>query len=331
MKKVLMPLLMVAVLALVPYLGVTYAGLGYLFGVVIPYASAVVLVGGFLFRLADWLRRPVPFRIPTTCGQERSFDWIRQNPVESPSNFWQTAVRVLSEVLLFRSLFRNTKAELHGGPKLAYGSNKWLWLGGLAFHWSLLVIVLRHARFFFIMMPGPIQLIDDFDRFLDVTVPAFYLTDAVVLAAVTFLVLRRFQDAKVRVISLPTDFFPLFLISGIVLAGVSMRYVTKVNVMPVKDLMLRLVQFGFDPPAEIGALFYVHLFLVCVLMVYFPFSKLMHMGGIFLSPTRNLPNNSREKRHVNPWNPDIKFRTYAEYEDDYREKMKKANLPVEKQ
>jgi len=67
-----------------------------------------------------------------------------------------------------------------------------------------------------------------------------------------------------------------------------------------------------------------------VLAMYFPSSKLMHMGGVFLSPTRNLANNSREKRHINPWNPDVKIRTYAEYEDEFREKMIKADLPVEK-
>ena len=68
-----------------------------------------------------------------------------------------------------------------------------------------------------------------------------------------------------------------------------------------------------------------------MLAVYFPFSKLMHMGAIFLSPTRTMPNNSRKKRHVNPWNAPVRFRTYAEYEDEYREKMKKAKLPVEKE
>ena len=95
--------------------------------------------------------------------------------------------------------------------------------------------------------------------------------------------------------------------------------------------MLNLINFSFEPPGEIGTLFYIHLFLICVLAIYFPFSKLMHMGGIFLSPTRNQCNNSRAKRHSNPWNSAIKFRTYAEYEDDYRDKMKKAKLPVEKQ
>jgi nitrate reductase gamma subunit len=331
MMKVLKPLIAVIVLALIPYVGITYGKLDFVFAIVIPYASAAILVLGMLFRLIDWIRRPVPFRIPTTCGQEKSLDWVKTNPLESPSNPFMAAVRVLSEVFLFRSLFRNTKAELHGGPKLVYGSYKWLWLGGLAFHWSMLVIVIRHARFFFETLPLPVELIEMGDRFLDVTVPAFYLTDALALAAITFLVLRRLSDEKMRLLSLSTDYFPLFLFGAIAAIGISMRYVTKVNVMPVKALALTLAKFGFDAPEPIGVLFYVHLFLVCVLLAYIPFSKLVHMGGIFLSPTRNLPNDSRAKRHKNPWNPDIKFRTYAEYEDEFREKMKKAGLPVEKQ
>ncbi len=331
MKKVLMPLVMVAVLAIIPYVAVEFGKQQYLFGVVIPYAAAVLFITGFIYRIVDWLRRPVPFRIPTTAGQEKSLDWIRRNPIESPHRAWEAAARVLSEVLFFRSLFRNTRAEQHKDTTLAYASDKWLWLGGLAFHWSLLVIVLRHARFFFVMVPGFADFLDHADSFFDVTLPALYLSDALALAAVTFLVARRFADAKVRLISLPTDYFPLFLIGGIVTAGILMRYVVRINIMPVKDQMLSLVNLSFAPPGEIGSLFYVHLFLVSVLLVYFPLSKLMHMGGIFLSPTRNLCNNSREKRHVNPWNYDIKFRTYSEYEDDFREKMKKAKLPVEKQ
>jgi len=281
--------------------------------------------------MVDWLRRPVPFRIPTTCGQEKSLEWIRYDRLESPHRFWEAAARVLFEVFFFRSLFRNTKAELHKDSNLVYGSHKWLWLGGLAFHWSLLIIVLRHSRFFFPMVPGFTDFLEHADGFFDITLPTFYSTDAVVLAAITFLVFRRLNDAKMRLLSLQTDYFPLFLIAAIVVVGVLMRYVVRLNIMPVKDQMLRLVNFSFDAPGEIGALFYVHLFLVSVLAIYFPFSKLMHAGAIFLSPTRNLPNDSREKRHINPWNAAIKFRTYSEYEDDYREKMKKAKLPIEKQ
>ncbi|MCW8796443.1 MAG: sulfate reduction electron transfer complex DsrMKJOP subunit DsrM [Chlorobium sp.] len=330
MKKAIVPFAAVLLLAVIPYVAVQFAGLGFLFGIIIPYIAIVVFTAGVVYRVIDWARSPVPFRIPTTCGQEKSLDWIQQDKLENPSNFFQAVARVLSEVLFFRSLFRNTKAELHNGSKLAYGSSKFLWLAGLAFHWSMLVIVLRHYRFFIEKVPGFVKILEIGDGFLDVTLPALYLTDIVILAAVTFLVVRRLQDAKMRLISLPTDYFPLFMILAIAVAGVFMRYLTKVDVMSVKDLMINLVHFNMTLPEGIGALFYVHLFLVCMLAIYFPFSKLMHMGGIFMSPTRNLSNNSREKRHINPWNPDMKIRTYAEYEDEFREKMKKANLPVEK-
>ena len=193
------------------------------------------------------------------------------------------------------------------------------------------MIVLRHARFFFVTVPGFADSLASVDGFFDMTLPSFYTTDLVVLGSIGFLFYRRLKDPKMRILSLQTDYFPLFLIASIVVVGILMRYVTRLDIMPVKDQMMRLVNFSLDAPGEIGTLFYVHLFLVSVLAIYFPFSKLMHAGAIFLSPTRNLCNNSRAKRHVNPWNTAIKFRSYAEYEDDYREKMKKANLPIEKQ
>jgi hypothetical protein len=55
----------------------------------------------------------------------------------------------------------------------------------------------------------------------------------------------------------------------------------------------------------------------------------MHIGGIFLSPTRNLPNTSRSVRYINPWNYPVKVHSYAEYEEEFRKKMKKAEIPVE--
>ena len=99
----------------------------------------------------------------------------------------------------------------------------------------------------------------------------------------------------------------------------------------VKVLTMGLVTLKPVIPVGISPLFYLHLCFLSVLLIYFPFSKLMHMGGVFLSPTRNLPNNSRAVHHDNPWNPPKKFRTYAEYEDDFREVMAEAGLPLEKE
>ena len=326
--KVIYPLIAVLLLAAVGYLGAA-AGLDFLFGVIIPYLSVLLFFVGFTWRIFDWMKSPVPFRIPTTCGQAKSLKWIKRDELESPSGFWGVVGRMSLEVLFFRSLFRNNKAEIAPGPSLAYASSKWLWMAGLIFHWSLLVIILRHYRFFLASIPGFVDFLESIDGFLQITLPTLYITDLLLVLAVTFLVLRRLASAQMRIISLSTDYFPLFLILAIALSGISMRYLDKVDIVAVKVLVQGLVSFQFDAPGEIGAIFYVHLFLVCVLASYFPFSKLMHMGGIFLSPTRNLANNSREKRHINPWNPEVKFRTYKEYEDEFREKMVKADLPTE--
>jgi nitrate reductase gamma subunit len=133
-----------------------------------------------------------------------------------------------------------------------------------------------------------------------------------------------------RYLSLPADYFPLFLIGAIAFTGILMRYLLKVDIPNIKELTMGLVSFHPANPEGIGVLFYIHLFLVSVLFAYFPFSKLVHLGGVFLSPTRNLANNSRAVRHVNPWSYPVKVHTYEEYEDEFREKMVEAGLPVDK-
>ena len=92
-----------------------------------------------------------------------------------------------------------------------------------------------------------------------------------------------------------------------------------------------LLHLSPQPAETLGAVFYAHLLLVSVLFAYFPFSKLVHGAGVFLSPTRNLTANSREVRHVNPWNRPLPVHTYEEYEEEFRERMRDAGLPVEKE
>jgi len=328
--KTLFPFFAVIALVLLVFAGVNMAGMHFLFGVVIPYAALVVFLFGVLYRVVKWGSSPVPFHIPTTCGQQKSLPWIKQNKIENPSGSLGVIVRMALEVLIFRSLFRNLKTELKDG-KVVYGLEKWLWMAGLAFHWSFLIILVRHLRFFAENVPPVIKLIESLDSFLQVGVPLFYITDAVILVAVTYLFLRRVYIPQIRYISLAADHFPLFLILGIAISGVLMRYFFKVHIVGVKQLAMGLVSFKPSIPEGIGVLFYIHLFLISVLFAYFPFSKLMHLGGVFLSPTRNLANNSREVRHINPWNYPVHVHTYEEYENDFRDKMKKAGLPVEKE
>ncbi len=53
-------------------------------------------------------------------------------------------------------------------------------------------------------------------------------------------------------------------------------------------------------PAGVGPIFFVHNLPGQRALAYSRFSKLMHMGGVFLSPTRNMMNNNRMERYVNP-------------------------------
>jgi nitrate reductase gamma subunit len=303
----------------------------FVFGVIIPYAALSVFVIGLVARILTWASSPVPFRIPTTTGQQKSLPWIKDSKIESPSTGLGVIVRMALEVLVFRSLFRNLKTQVGDGKQVTYGEAKWLWAAGLAFHWSFLIIFIRHMRFFIEQVPAGIQLIEGLDSFLQIGAPLLYMTDAVLLGAVTYLFLRRVMLPQVSYISLLADYFPLFLIFGIGATGVLMRYFVKTDIVGVKTLVMGLVSFHPSVPETLSGMFFAHLFLLSILLLYFPFSKLVHMGGVFMSPTRNLANNSRMKRHVNPWNYPVHVHTYEEYEDEFREKMKGAGLPVEKE
>ncbi|MBT7619179.1 MAG: sulfate reduction electron transfer complex DsrMKJOP subunit DsrM, partial [Calditrichaeota bacterium] len=194
-----------------------------------------------------------------------------------------------------------------------------------------LVIFIRHFKIFLQEVPQFIPLLESLDGFMQIGLPILFMTDAALLLGLTVLFLRRIVDPKLRYISLVADYFPLLLIIGIALTGVWMRYFGKVDIISVKQFTLGL--FSFQPiiPDGISAIFFAHLFLVSALLIYFPLSKLVHFGGIFLSPTRNMSNNNREVRHINPWNPKVKLHTYEEWEDEFRDVMKAADMPLEKE
>jgi nitrate reductase gamma subunit len=329
--KAIISFIAVLALAAIAYAGVAMGNMQYLFGVVIPYLAVLVFIAGMIFRVLKWGSSPVPFRIPTTCGQQKSLPWIKHSKLENPSGVLGVMGRMALEVLLFRSLFRNLKTQLGEDKKLSYGEAKWLWAAGLAFHWSFLIILVRHLRFFTDPVPMAVKMAESLDSFLQIGTPLLYITDVVLLAAVLYLFLRRIGIPQLSYISLINDYFPLFLIFGIGLTGVLMRYFTKTDIVSVKMMAMNLVSFHPSIPQGIGVLFYIHLFLLSTLFAYFPFSKLVHMAGVFLSPTRVLANTSRVKRHINPWNYPVHVHTYEEYENDFRAKMKDAGLPVEKE
>jgi nitrate reductase gamma subunit len=299
--------------------------------VAVPVTAILLALSGLVLRLARWASAAVPFRVPTTCGQQSSLRWLRAAPLDNPPNRAWAATRLGLEILSFRSLFGNTSALLAGeNPRrLVVLERKLLWAAALAFHYSLAAVAIRHLRFFVEPVPAFVAALARLDGFFEATTPVFYATDAVLLASLAWLIWRRLADPVVRYLSLFTDYFSLFVISGLALSGVLMRHVWRTDVAGAKKWAMGLVTLGPDSAAAPGGLFMVHVCMGFVLVGWLPWGKLAHSFGAFLNPTRGLVNDTRRRRHVNPWNRPLPVRTYAEWEDEFKDRIAAAGIPLD--
>lgn len=227
---------------------------------VLFYIATAVFVLGLAFKIRDYARTPAPLKIATTPA-----------PLTPAGVGW----RLTREVVFFESLFK---------------SSKWTWIFGWMFHAALLLVVLRHVRYFQEPVWLLIALIQPFGTYAGFAM----------VAGLAGLWARRFLVDRVRYISTPSDHLMLALLIAIGLTGLGMRFVAHTDIVAVKAFMLGLMYFNWQPlPADPVLL--VHLSLVALLMIIFPISKLLHAPGLFFSPTRNQTDNPREARHVAAW------------------------------
>ena len=224
------------------------------------YLATAVLLAGLGFRIWEYATTPAPLKIPTTPAPR------------TPSG---VVMRLGREVVLFESLFK---------------ANKWTWLFGWIFHAALLVVLLRHLRYFLLPVWEWVALIQPF---------GIYAGFAMV-AGLLGLWARRILVPRVRYISAPSDHLMLALLIGIGISGLMMKYVAHTDIVALKSFFLGLMRFNWQPLPPDPVLL-VHLGLVAALMIVFPFSKLLHAPGLFFSPTRNQVDNPRERRHLANW------------------------------
>lgn len=195
----------------------------------------------------------------------------------TPAPVTQTGVvmRMFREVVFFESLFKSTK---------------WTWIFGWLFHMALFVVLLRHLRYFMDPVWLPIQLIQ----------PIGVYAGFVMIAGLAGLLVRRIFVDRVRYISAPSDYLWLLVLLFIGFSGLMMKFVAHTDIVMVKQFFTGLMGFSIGTlPIDLPLI--IHLSLVLVLMILFPFSKLLHVPGVFFSPTRNQVDNPREKRHLADW------------------------------
>ena len=193
----------------------------------------------------------------------------------APVNQAGVVLRLFREVVFFESLFKSTK---------------WTWIFGWMFHLGLFVVLLRHLRYFIDPVWLPIELIQPF---------GLYAGIAMVIGLAGLFVRRIFVD-RVRYISSPSDYLWLILLLLIGFSGLMMTLLVHTDIVLVKQYFTGLFGFSIgELPMDLPLI--IHLLLVAVLMILFPFSKLLHVPGLFFSPSRNQVDNPREKRHLAPW------------------------------
>lgn len=234
------------------------------------YCAAAVFVLGMAWRLGAWLRAPVPLIIVLTPGPVTTAGVLR---------------RLAVETIFFRSLLR---------------ADRGLWMAAWMFHVTLVLLALGHVGG--LIVPG-------FARdLLGLTEAQFHALAQIAggflgilaIGCLLWLLLRRLVAERVRFISTPGDYLALVLLFLVVATGNHLRFIGGLDLAQARQFVAGWLTFRpVAPPGEPA--FTAHLLLVCALLIYIPFSKLVHLGGLWWNPTLNQTNTPRQRRHVGPW------------------------------
>ena len=237
---------------------------------VLLYLSGAVFLTGMGWRLFTWLRAPVPLKIVLTPG---------------PATGAGVARRLAGEALLFRSLFQ---------------ADPWLWVAAWLFHISLVLLAVGHLAGLVVPELARASLGLTEDQFHQLAQVAGGIFGVLAVVPLLCLLLRRFTMERLRYISTFSDYFALALLLLVIATGNHMRFMGSLDLAQARQFVAGFLAFH-PVAAPSDAAFVAHLLLLCALLAYIPFSKLVHLGGLAFSPTLNQRNNPREQRHVGPW------------------------------
>lgn len=258
----------------------------YFIGIVMPYISLGILIGGLIYRFVKWLSLPVPVRIPLT---------------PAPITRLGVIARLGTEFIIFRSLSK---------------ANKKLWFSGYLFHVLLGITFIVHL-FNIYLYQNFTDIVNSiwFDRLATFSGLLFGFSLA-------YLILRRVFIPNIRLISKLSDYIILILIFILIFLGNYMRAFGGVNLDEVRNYMISLLYIHPTLPPN-NIFFLLHYIMAMIFFIYIPFSKVAHLIGWFLAPTRNMRNISRYKRHINPWNDEIpgETMTWEEYYKLYKDEL----------
>ncbi len=224
--------------------------------------AGIVFIAGLARKIIQYAKTPAPLKIATT---------------PAPTTKSGVVMRMFREVVFFESLFKGTK---------------WTWIFSWVFHMALLLVLIRHLRYFI----DPAWVPSFIWNLIVMAQPFGQYAGFAMLLGIGGLFVRRIFVDRVRYISAPSDYLWLVVLGLIGSSGLAMSFIAHTDIIAIKQFFTFA---GGELPLDRPLI--VHLLLVALLMLLFPFSKLLHAPGIFFSPTRNQVDNPREQRHISPW------------------------------
>lgn len=243
----------------------------------LPYLAAAVFVIGMAWRTRDWLKRPAAMPLALE---------------EAGSSAARRAVVVIRELALFPTLFRG---------------DRWLWLAAWTTHAAGLLILIGHVlgigtlgtQFTWTGLSAAAS--------VHLSVACGRFAGTVFIAGLLALFVRRFMIPEVKRLSRPADTFDLAMLLAIAASGLAMRSTAAgADLAAVRAYLAGLATLHPAPlPDE--PLFLIHFTLVNALLVYFPFSKLVHLTGaivgraLIVEPAPTYPTPTGRPRQTAPF------------------------------
>ena len=221
-------------------------------GFVLPYITVLVFILGMIYRIKMWTSLATP----------------KMTLFPAPSPGKERFSEVLKETFFFKSLFNGDKG---------------LWAMGWVFHVMLFLIFIGHFRVFAWLPDRMLQSIGMTPEHIDtMSLVSGGAAGIVILLALFIILGRRFGVKRVRQISESGDYFALILILFIVLTGDTMRFLSHMDLAQTREYFRGLAFFSLTPMPG-NPWFIFHYLFAQILIMYIPFSKILHFGGIFFS------------------------------------------------
>lgn len=226
---------------------------------ILPYVTVAIFTVGVIYRLVRWARARIVHNITLSTP-------------DFPPGVTGAVAEAGTDIIFFKSLFNLDRG---------------LWVGAWPMHVALGAILVGHLMgiYFlgkqFAFIPGITeQASEQMSGLLGLTF------GILIFFALLYLLYRRLAVDYVRKVSLTSDYLHLFLLIAIVSVGNYMRLFPGAGIeyAPVKEYVTHLILLQPIPAnAEVlhKPFFATHLLLVQMLLMVFPFSKLMHLFGMF--------------------------------------------------